>query len=554
MHPSSLDIDILGYKIERLIAEGGMASVYLAQQESLGRPVALKLLRKFDNKSQATRFFNEGRIIASLNHHNIITIFDLGVVGERHYLAMEYLQGGDLRARIDAGMAASKVFELIENLGSCLSFVHRKGIIHRDIKPENILFRQDGSVVLTDFGVAKQMESNSALTMDGITLGSPYYLSPEQAQCKDLDGRADIYSLGIVCYEMLTGSKPFEGDSPLEIIISHLTSELPVLPPHLRYCQPLLLRMIAQNPSDRFATASELVDFVRQLRITVPKQKLFKIAKTSCETDKPPVAITKTLAENIICEDATLTHKTSRYWVGAAAGLTVMGPLTLFLWHQFLSEPTPEQFTHAQTVSPPPPIEQELKSTNQPVPLSQSSPAESSVPQASVQQPIPNAKAALHRAKAILKDKRLTLPKLKEAYDLYQIALKINRRHPEALRGVNIIANQFIAIKGDIERSLVLADAAIKSGKLNVPEPNSAAGYYRHILELEPGHPEALKGLDKLAGLFADRVEIHLSKSETAEAERNLRIGLGFKAEHPRLLALASRIKPSEDEGAQSLH
>ena len=191
-----IDMNIPGYKIDKLIAEGGMASVYLAEQESLARPVALKLLRKFDNPSQALRFFNEGRIIASLEHRNIITIFDLGVVDERHYLAMEYLQGGDLKQRIHRGMTPSEAFEIVETLGSCLSFVHQQGIIHRDIKPENILFRRDGTVVLTDFGIAKQMESDNTLTMDGTTLGSPHYLSPEQASCKTLDGRADIYSLG----------------------------------------------------------------------------------------------------------------------------------------------------------------------------------------------------------------------------------------------------------------------------------------------------------------------------------------------------------------------
>ncbi|MDD1611716.1 MAG: protein kinase, partial [Methylococcaceae bacterium] len=118
MMPSTLDIP--GYKIEKLIAEGGMASVYLARQESLSRPVALKLLRKFDNSSQALRFFNEGRIIASLEHRNIITIFDLGVVGSRHYLAMEFLQGGDLRSRINAGMTPLEALELVETLGLCL--------------------------------------------------------------------------------------------------------------------------------------------------------------------------------------------------------------------------------------------------------------------------------------------------------------------------------------------------------------------------------------------------------------------------------------------------
>lgn len=498
MNPFSVDIP--GYKIEKLIAEGGMASVYLARQESLARPVALKLLRKFDNPSQALRFFNEGRIIASLEHRNIITIFDLGVVGERHYLAMEFLQGGDLRSRIDAGMTPSEVLDLVETLGLCLSFVHQKGIIHRDIKPENILFRQDGSVVLTDFGVAKQMESNSSLTMDGIMLGSPHYLSPEQAQCKVLDGRADIYSLGIICYEMLTGLKPFQGDSPLDIIIAHLTSELPLLPAHLRFCQPLLARMNAQNPADRFASAAELADFVRHVRAATPKHKLLKRAPPVSRTDKPSVTLVQTVVQTlplpVIGADQATKGKTYKQ-AAVGIGLMLAILLTVLILRQPASESTHEQSPIAQSVTSAPQIAQTMNAPSQAAQASTSAPV-------TAQQVMPDATSRLEQAASILKDKHLTLPKLKEAYDLYQLTLKMNPHQPEALRGVNIIANKFIIIKGEIERNLVLADAAIKSDRLNVPSKNNAADYYRRILELEPGHPEALKGLEKLAGLDAD--------------------------------------------------
>jgi serine/threonine-protein kinase PpkA len=198
-------VDIPGYKVERLIAEGGMATVYLATQESLDRRIALKLLKKFDKPEQSKRFINEGRIIASLNHQNIITIHDIGITGDQHYISMEYLEGGDLEARIQGGVTPAIAIDLLKTIGDCLSFVHRKGIVHRDIKPANILFRKDGTPILTDFGIAKQLEQDTRLTMDGTAMGSPDYLSPEQAECKPLDGRTDIYSLGIVLYEMLTG-------------------------------------------------------------------------------------------------------------------------------------------------------------------------------------------------------------------------------------------------------------------------------------------------------------------------------------------------------------
>jgi len=211
-----LSFQVPGYKIGNLIGEGGMASVYLAMQESLNRPVALKILKNFDTEVQITRFFNEGQIIASLNHHNIITIHDLGEINGRCYLAMEYIEGGDLKDHINKGLKPDEATKLVKLIANCLDFVHQKGIIHRDIKPENILFRKDGTLVLTDFGVAKQIQTDTSLTMDGMTIGSPHYISPEQAEHKPLDIKTDLYSLGIIYYEMLTGQKPFKATPRLK--------------------------------------------------------------------------------------------------------------------------------------------------------------------------------------------------------------------------------------------------------------------------------------------------------------------------------------------------
>jgi serine/threonine protein kinase len=268
------EVNIPGYKVERLIAEGGMAAVYLAIQESLDRRVALKLLKKFDKPEQSKRFINEGQIIASLNHRNVITIHDVGIIGGQHYISMEYLEEGDLEARIREGITPAAAISLIKTIGDCLDFVHRKGIVHRDIKPANILFCNDGTPILTDFGIAKQLEQDTRLTRDGAAMGSPDYLSPEQAECKPLDGRTDIYGLGIVFYEMLTGRKPYQGGSYIETVMAHITDPIPSLPPHLGRYQGLLERMIAKDPEERFPSAADMIVFINKMGRTTPVEEI----------------------------------------------------------------------------------------------------------------------------------------------------------------------------------------------------------------------------------------------------------------------------------------
>jgi len=259
---------IPGYVIKDPIGKGGMATAYLALQESLGREVVLKVLdtRNVQNADMVERFLAEGRIVASLNHPNIITIFDIGISGEELYISMEYVQGGDLKQRIKEGLSAEQTLDYLAQLASGLKAAHSRDIVHRDIKPANILFREDGTPLITDFGIAKQTTINSELTSTGMFLGSPNYVSPEQADGLDVDGRTDIYSLGCVLYEMLTGSKPFEFSSVIDIVIQHKQAAIPKLPEELSEFQSLLEKMMAKKPEDRFADAGSLLDAIRQLQ------------------------------------------------------------------------------------------------------------------------------------------------------------------------------------------------------------------------------------------------------------------------------------------------
>jgi hypothetical protein len=261
-------MQVSGYKIQREIGKGGMATVYLAIQESLARPVVLKVMgTNLETTPEYTkRFLNEGHLVASLSHPNIITIYDIGIAEDFLYICMEYLGGGSLGQRIAQGMNPDDALETVRQIAGALALAHAKGIVHRDVKPANILYRDDGTPVLTDFGIAK-LAGDAELTSTGTILGSPYYMSPEQAEGRAaLDGRSDIYSLGIIFYEMLTGKRPYEGDSAITIVLQHLQAPLPHLPRGLERYQPLLDRMLAKKRDQRVRDAGTLLSQVKTLQ------------------------------------------------------------------------------------------------------------------------------------------------------------------------------------------------------------------------------------------------------------------------------------------------
>lgn len=270
-------LEIPGYRLHKRLGKGGMAEVYLATQLSLDREVAVKVLLRTEDAAFTERFIQEGHIVASLRHPAIITIHDIGQIADgRHYLAMEYLGGGDLAQHRGIVFSPSRALDIIRQLAGGLAVVHDGGLVHRDVKPANILFRDDGSVVLTDFGVAKAVELDNELTHFGIAVGSPAYSSPEQAQCQPLDARSDIYSLGVILAEMLTGTNPFRASSYPQTVLNHLQMPLPQLPPALAPYQPLLDRMLAKQPDERFANCRELLAAIDTL--TEPDMDQTRIA------------------------------------------------------------------------------------------------------------------------------------------------------------------------------------------------------------------------------------------------------------------------------------
>jgi serine/threonine protein kinase len=259
-------IEIPGYQVHGRLGKGGMAEVYLATQESLHRKVAVKVLLSADDQAFSQRFIKEGHIVASLHHPSIITIHDINQLADgRYYLAMEFVPGGDLAQRKGEVFEPQRALRIVRQIASALAVVHDQGLVHRDIKPANILFRHDGTAVLTDFGVAKEMELDHDLTQFGIAVGSPAYSSPEQAQCQPLDARTDIYSLGVILLEMLSGANPFRGANYPQTVMNHVQMDVPILPAHLQNYQWLLERMLATDPDERFVDCKVLLASLDEL-------------------------------------------------------------------------------------------------------------------------------------------------------------------------------------------------------------------------------------------------------------------------------------------------
>jgi serine/threonine-protein kinase PpkA len=254
------DIRIPGHRILRQLGSGGMANVYLALQESMEREVALKIMHPSlgaTDPAFSERFVREAKIIAKLSHPHINAVHDVGVAGKYHYFTMEYLTGGDLKSRIRRGMPPRAALAIVRQIAAALAFAHSKGYVHRDVKPENVLFRDSGTAVLTDFGIAKT--NDNSMTATGAVIGTPYYMSPEQAMGRPTDRRSDLYSLGAMMFEMLTGAVPYDGDSAVSIGIKHVKDPLPQLPPHLHLYQSLLEKFLAKNPAHRFQSGEEAI-------------------------------------------------------------------------------------------------------------------------------------------------------------------------------------------------------------------------------------------------------------------------------------------------------
>lgn len=563
-------MEIKGYKIEGQIGQGGMAIVYRAIQKSLDRPVALKVMNPLfsDNPHFTTRFLEEGRLLASLRHNNIMTIYDIGVCDNLHYISMEYVDGGDLRERIRNGISPLTALDYTITIASCLQVAHASRIIHRDVKPVNILFRNDDTLLLTDFGIAKQLVGRKNITVTGSLVGSPYYLSPEQALGGDVDGRADIYSLGIVLFEMLMGKRPFDGDSQIDVALKHIEGHLPQLPPMLSHFQPLLNKMTSKQTHDRFRDAASLLQAAQHLRdshqwdsnsyvpSTAPPMRagfddttVYYLGDsqadlhanafstdnvtTSNNQSKAPESLPADI-QNTSNSNAVKTEKESKRpakttaWGLGKMGGVAAGLCALALFATLLTIGLPGMSTKT------PRLDINAEKT-------------------------PAAKTQNDKDMAVVEPNKIkphTLIEYSPSEFIEYSPSEFIQQTPQSkpLKLVHDAEPQQPVNLEEKDRLLNAAQAALSDYRLTTPAGNNAYEYYQEVLGIEPSNHQAKDGLAQIADRYLYLAKMALSKGQKERAGHYTISGLKINKAHPELLALQAELNDQPGPDRDVMH
>ena len=537
-----VDPHIPGYRVEGLIGSGGMASVYLAIQESLGRPVALKVLDHPESAEYQERFLNEGRIVASLTHSNIITVHDIGVAARHLYISMEYVEGGDLRGKIRAGMTPPEAFDIVERIGSALQLAHERRVVHRDVKPANILFRPDGTPLLADFGIAKDHLSDSGLTMDGSVVGSPYYLSPELARAQGIDGRADIYSLGIILYEMLVGEKPFKGESAVDTIFKHLNEPPPELPDELIRLQYFLDKMLAKTPSGRFNDMGELLDEVRALQTRGFDDISDRVVRSTDTT----LMLEKTWIKNAITKKSSGFKRILRA-ASLAAGL---GAIALGAWYFFDRDSVPltsrdgtdtSELTQMASLSPATGSDSDAVVNGLVDAMRTDLNSRTPLSAAAGSKPDPTSTKTARKPSTTQNVKLDAKPKVPPKPRKQTVA----KRRPEPR-----VATPRKSVKQrEIEHLSRLARTRLQQGKLDKPFGDNAVFYRDELVKVAPRSAVTARISYDIAERYRKRAEHEIATGQFLAARSSIDDGLRMRPDHKRLRRLRDNAMSEYSKG-----
>lgn len=558
------------YTIIERIGAGGMADVYLAKDTVLKRNVAMKILPPEFSRDpeRVLRFEKEVRNLAALSHPNIVTVYDVGCDDGYHYYTMELLSGGDLKQRIQQGLTPVESLDIFKQIADALRFAHSKGLIHRDIKPKNILFDDEQRPLLTDLGIAKAIGSNTHMTKTGMIIGTPHYMSPEQARGKTVDHRSDLYSLGVVFYEMLTGSVPYEAEDTFAIGYMHINDPTPMLPSSFSEYQPFIDRLMAKHVENRFVDAGELLSCIVKVQYgeQLPRPD-FTVSSVALERNYPE-SYSLTDSETKILRPPKIPN----WFLGSVIGLLIVLIITGLYIIFLLLSPVPGDHTaekRGQSESSASSLAgsdaQSSKSTadqKEPSSSLKDNPPEASL---SAGQPADSfsqehedlSRADFYRQKEIqrllalaetnFKAQRLTSPKGGSAYDRYKEVLALDDKNEQARQGMVLIVNRYIE----------LADNALDREKFD-----QAADYLASASTVIPEDEAIAAAHKRLAAAREDiqqRYKILAQKNEAAKrADFDAKMTMGNEAlaDHDKKTALlayqeALTLYP-DDESAQA--
>jgi serine/threonine protein kinase len=565
---------IPGYKILRTLGKGGMATVHLALQDIFEREVALKVMSKSLNEDPAfgQRFMREAQIVSRLIHPNIVTVYDVGLFDGAYYLSMEFIDGKDLK-QAEPSLRLDQKIAVIKSIASALDVSGAKGYVHRDIKPENIMI-ENGScrAVLMDFGIARASETDISVTQAGTAIGTPHYMSPEQAKGHPVDPRADLYSLGVVLFYVLAGYVPYDGDSAVAIGIRHITEAIPELPAHLYDLQWVIDKAMAKDPDARFQSGAEFIEALDRIDLA-PLIALDKPARSQAKTPQDSPTLLAPVVEHRYGDSSrrkktldsfTLSFKTETpaflaakwplYLAGGIISLLSFTGLYLVATHD--PAETSPQGTLVPTTAPP------LAAGTKPGKLTQAQQAQAEQYRAkadkalsayrkrqaatdlalavshlrSLLSVIPNDEAARETLVLLADEQVDTLAPLFLSGN-FNGAQKnyadLTRLFPDYTSAGLDKARSLLA-----ERSLLSShlDAAIKALKMR--DNLSARQHYQDALKRAPGLIPALSGLEKVANGFTLDAQQALRSGNTVLARQHLDDALLAVPFHPTALAI----------------
>jgi tetratricopeptide (TPR) repeat protein len=582
---------IPGYRILREIGRGNMSTVYLAVQELLEREVALKVmaLSLIADETFCTRFLKEGKIIAQLSHPNIITVHDIGASGSNYYMALEYAKAGNLSRRLK-NLSRNNILEIIKQIASALGYAHSRGFIHRDVKPANVLFRDDQSVLLSDFGIAKGIDSKSQLTMIGWSIGTPEYMSPEQAMGKPVSPQADLYSLGIMLYRMLAGRCPYVSDDPFATALMHINVPIPNLPKYYSEFQPIVSRLLQKNPADRYADAWELIRAIEKVqtrgasvislagRRLEPGRKSRKFGRTvpagsqhtavrttsaaagALQIDEDLEEESTTLITQIVAVIGTAYKATvkisSILWLKVLRNISTLwwslGTLALLIvigmgfYLVELLGPFGGVDLAARSIRPKNPADYILAKDKylQEVALAYRSILQID-PKNITARKKSNEIAAKYEELAqsswAIADKDLSLSLIEQGLSVVPqhtglLSLK------SKLEGTRSTTELSVADKKKIELWIRTAEDHIASSHFIMPVGNNAVETYRKILQLDPKNETALHGLNAMASIFERAARASLVEGDANQAILRIEQGLMISPRQARLLSLRAAL------------